>query len=89
MDVLIMGAAISHRADRITRRNFLACPYKLGIRVQYFVRKTIGIPYGDHPGGALTGACHYAAYWRMHRWVREVDSMLPTDIIKIDTAVRN
>ena len=65
VDVLIVRSGIAHRANRLAYANQITSLHILGLGVQYFMRKSVRIPYGYSPESAFPRVCcHDAGYRR-------------------------
>ena len=90
VDVLIVRSGIAHRANRLAWANQITPPHLLGLSMQDFVRKSIGIPYGYSANTAFPGVCHDAGHRRPQFRIASIKPrVLAADIIEIDASMRN
>ena len=90
VDVLIVRSGIAHRANRLAYANQITPPHLLGLSMQDFVRKSIGIPYGYSANTAFPGVCHDAGHRRPQFRIASIKPrVLAADIIEIDASMRN
>jgi len=65
VDVLILRPGVAHRANRLAYADQITSLHILGLGVQYFMRKSVRIPYGYSPESAFPRVCcHDAGYRR-------------------------
>jgi hypothetical protein len=71
--ILVPQAGLAHRADQLARDDRIARGNMPNVGVQDFVRKAIGISYGNSSNCAFPRICHNARHWSAQCGVAQIE----------------